>query len=100
MHRVQANSLYADGAARVSSCAIPPGDEFTYTFVVNPYEGTYFYHAHIGALRSLALNGLLAATLAVGLAFAICLKQQERERLVLRPLFLPGSGRRLPDDGR
>jgi FtsP/CotA-like multicopper oxidase with cupredoxin domain len=37
-----------DGVASVSQCGIPPGQSFTYEFVITGQRGTFWWHAHLG----------------------------------------------------
>ncbi|KAH7336256.1 Cupredoxin [Rhexocercosporidium sp. MPI-PUGE-AT-0058] len=41
----QTGSNTMDGPAGVTQCPVPPGEKFTYDFVVNQ-PGTYWYHSH------------------------------------------------------
>ncbi|KAK0625023.1 Cupredoxin [Bombardia bombarda] len=54
----QNNTNYADGAAMVTQCPIPPGASFTYEFKISQ-SGTYWYHAHIGGQYIDGLRGPL-----------------------------------------
>ena len=54
----QRGSPYMDGAGFVTQCPILPGQTFTYTFHARP-SGTYWYHSHVGALRSKGIYGAL-----------------------------------------
>lgn len=45
-------------ALDVSQQPIPPGEDFTYEFVV-PNAGTYFYHSHVGVQLDSGLYGPL-----------------------------------------
>ncbi|KAK7104785.1 uncharacterized protein [Littorina saxatilis] len=54
---MQANS-YMDGVAFVSQCPIHPGESFRHTFSSN-VPGSYWYHSHIGAQRSMGILGPL-----------------------------------------
>ncbi|KAI1881194.1 hypothetical protein JX265_000020 [Neoarthrinium moseri] len=44
----QHGSTWMDGVAGVSQCGIPPGQNFTYEFVVDNQRGTYWWHSHLG----------------------------------------------------
>ncbi|ETS82585.1 hypothetical protein PFICI_04461 [Pestalotiopsis fici W106-1] len=44
----QYGSAWMDGVAGVSQCGIPPGENFTYEFVVKNQRGTFWWHAHLG----------------------------------------------------
>lgn len=44
----QRGSSWMDGVAGISQCGIPPGQNFTYEFVVEDQRGTYWWHAHLG----------------------------------------------------
>ena len=49
-----------DGTSAVTSCALTPGDEHTYRFVVQPEDvGTHWYHSHVGTSRADGLWGML-----------------------------------------
>ena len=49
-----------DGASAFTSCALTPGDEYTYRFVVQPEDvGTHWYHSHVGTSRADGLWGML-----------------------------------------
>ena len=54
----QRGSPYMDGVGFVTQCPILPGQTFTYTFHARP-SGTYWYHSHVGALRSKGIYGAL-----------------------------------------
>ncbi|KAK9773595.1 putative Cupredoxin [Seiridium cardinale] len=45
----QHRSTWMDGVAGISQCGIPPGQSFTYEFVVKDQRGTYWWHAHLSA---------------------------------------------------
>lgn len=50
----------ADGAHGFTSCALGPGEERTYTFVLHEEDaGTHWWHSHIGMSRSDGLWGSL-----------------------------------------
>ncbi|XP_013385769.1 L-ascorbate oxidase [Lingula anatina] len=55
---VQRNTPYMDGVARITQCAINPGETFVYRFVAYP-PGTHWYHAHLGSMRTDGLYGAL-----------------------------------------
>ncbi|KAF7519429.1 hypothetical protein G7054_g13112 [Neopestalotiopsis clavispora] len=44
----QYGSTWMDGVAGISQCGIPPGQNFTYEFVVKNQRGTFWWHAHLG----------------------------------------------------
>ncbi|KAJ3321864.1 ferroxidase fet3, partial [Blyttiomyces sp. JEL0837] len=46
-----------DGAAGATQCPITPGRNFVYNFTVAGQEGTYWWHAHNGALYADGLRG-------------------------------------------
>ncbi|XP_061193997.1 uncharacterized protein LOC133202238 [Saccostrea echinata] len=52
----QNGSVYMDGVSMVTQCPILPGQMFTYLFTANP-QGTHWYHAHHGVMRSMGLAG-------------------------------------------
>ncbi|CAK9328080.1 unnamed protein product [Citrullus colocynthis] len=59
---LQRGTPWADGTASISQCAISPGENFTYQFVLDK-AGTYFYHGHLGMQRSAGLYGSLIVDL-------------------------------------
>lgn len=49
-----------DGSSAFTTCALQPGDEYTYRFVVQPEDvGTHWYHSHVGMSRIDGLWGML-----------------------------------------
>ncbi|XP_033744890.1 laccase-1-like [Pecten maximus] len=54
----QHGTPWMDGVAFITQCPILPGQKFTYRFKATP-AGTFWYHSHIGAQRSMGLNGAL-----------------------------------------
>ncbi|XP_060075388.1 uncharacterized protein LOC132555065 [Ylistrum balloti] len=54
----QHDTPWMDGVAFITQCPVLPGQQFTYRFRATP-AGTYWYHSHIGAQRSMGLNGAL-----------------------------------------
>lgn len=49
-----------DGTSAITNCAILPGEEFEYRFVVHPEDvGTHWYHSHVGTSRADGLWGML-----------------------------------------
>ncbi|OWF42004.1 Laccase-4 [Mizuhopecten yessoensis] len=54
----QHETPWMDGVAFITQCPILPGQKFTYRFRATP-AGTFWYHSHIGAQRSMGLNGAL-----------------------------------------
>lgn len=54
----QRDTPWMDGVAFITQCPIMPGQSFTYKFQVTQ-TGTYWYHSHIGAQRSMGLYGAL-----------------------------------------
>ncbi|XP_074655366.1 uncharacterized protein LOC141908958 [Tubulanus polymorphus] len=52
----QKGTPFMDGVAFVTQCPILPGQSFTYRFKVKQL-GTYWYHAHVGAQRSMGIYG-------------------------------------------
>ncbi|KAL4072079.1 laccase [Scleroderma citrinum] len=55
----QHNTNWADGAASVNQCPIPPNDSFLYTFSVPDQAGTFWYHSHLSAQYCDGLRGPL-----------------------------------------
>ncbi|CAM0952255.1 unnamed protein product [Alopecurus aequalis] len=61
----QIGTPWADGVSGVTQCPIPPGETFTYRFVVDR-AGTYMYHAHYSMQRVAGLNGMIVVTVPEG----------------------------------
>ncbi|KAM0756473.1 hypothetical protein T439DRAFT_376655 [Meredithblackwellia eburnea MCA 4105] len=57
----QNGSTWADGPSGVTQCPIPPGQSFLYEFTLSREDqyGTYWWHAHRGALYADGLTGPL-----------------------------------------
>lgn len=53
----QRGSPWADGVAGVTQCGIPPGESFTYEFVLVGQRGTFWYHAHAAVQYTDGLYG-------------------------------------------
>ncbi|XP_065067142.1 uncharacterized protein LOC135692771 isoform X2 [Rhopilema esculentum] len=56
--QLQKGTVWQDGIGLISSCPIAPKTSFTYRFKVNSEPGTYFYHGHVGGIRSAGLYGM------------------------------------------
>lgn len=54
----QVGTSHMDGSAGVTQCPIPPGESFTYKFVLDK-SGTYWYHSHAGTQYPDGLRGPL-----------------------------------------
>lgn len=54
----QRETPYMDGVPHISQCAIPPGQEFRYTFKAEN-SGTHFWHSHLGMQRGDGVFGAL-----------------------------------------
>ncbi|KAL3851968.1 hypothetical protein ACJMK2_015658 [Sinanodonta woodiana] len=52
----QKGTPWMDGVPFVTQCPLHPGQVFTYTFKADP-KGTFWYHSHIGAQRSMGTFG-------------------------------------------
>nr|KAG5686609.1 hypothetical protein BaRGS_006283 [Batillaria attramentaria] len=52
------DNAYNDGVSFVTQCPILPRETFTYTFTAET-KGTYWYHAHIGTVRTMGVLGPL-----------------------------------------
>eukprot|EP00897_Mesotaenium_endlicherianum_P006611 jgi/Mesen1/5979/ME000302S04981 len=55
-------SPWDDGAAFINQCPILPGGSYTYNFSVPDQAGTFWYHAHLGNLKSAGAFGLLVVS--------------------------------------
>lgn len=51
-----------DGAVGITQCGIPPGDNLTYSFVLDE-SGTYWWHSHVGTQR---LDGMFGGLIVKG----------------------------------
>lgn len=56
---LQHRSNWADGAAFVTQCPIPPNGSFLHTFTVPDQAGTFWYHSHLSAQYCDGLRGPL-----------------------------------------
>lgn len=63
----QRGSPWADGTARLTQSAIPPGAIFRYKFVASP-PGTHWYHSHVGSQRADGLMGALIVQVGVAVS--------------------------------
>ncbi|WFD28765.1 L-ascorbate oxidase [Malassezia nana] len=53
------NTQVMDGASAFTSCALRPGEEREYRFLVHPEDvGTHWYHSHVGTSRADGLWGM------------------------------------------
>ncbi|XP_041379560.1 laccase-2-like [Gigantopelta aegis] len=52
----QPGTPWMDGVGFITQCPIQPGQSFTYRFMATP-RGTFWYHSHVGAQRSMGLYG-------------------------------------------
>ncbi|PKS12408.1 hypothetical protein jhhlp_000612 [Lomentospora prolificans] len=55
----QRNTNWMDGVHRVTQCAIPPGESFTYEFNVTGQRGSFWYHSHLSVQYTDGLYGPL-----------------------------------------
>ncbi|KNE97208.1 hypothetical protein PSTG_09470 [Puccinia striiformis f. sp. tritici PST-78] len=55
----QRGTQWMDGVSGVTQCPQRPGTSFTYKFTVNDQFGTFWYHAHYGALLADGISGPL-----------------------------------------
>ncbi|PLW46972.1 hypothetical protein PCANC_06515 [Puccinia coronata f. sp. avenae] len=55
----QRGTQWMDGPAGVTQCPLQPGTSFTYQFTVKDQFGTFWYHAHYGALLADGISGPL-----------------------------------------
>ncbi|KAH9446217.1 hypothetical protein Pst134EB_024036 [Puccinia striiformis f. sp. tritici] len=55
----QRGTQWMDGVSGVTQCPQQPGTTFTYEFTVNDQFGTFWYHAHYGALLADGVSGPL-----------------------------------------
>ncbi|XP_050412927.2 uncharacterized protein LOC126827526 [Patella vulgata] len=54
----QRGTPWMDGVAFITQCPVLPGQSFTYRFKARP-KGTFWYHTHIGGIRSMGPYGAL-----------------------------------------
>lgn len=66
----QQGTVWQDGIGMISNCPIPPKTSFIYRFTVNSEPGTFFYHGHVGGIRSAGLYGMLIIDPLAGKSFA------------------------------
>ena len=48
---------WMDGVSYVTQCPIGPGQSFSYMFKITESSGTYWYHSHAGAQRTMGVAG-------------------------------------------
>ena len=69
------NTQVMDGASAFTSCALLPGEEREYRFLVHPEDvGTHWYHSHVGTSRADGLWGM----------FIVHSRTDERKKLSTR----------------
>ena len=61
----QYKNVWHDGIGMISSCPIAPHQSFAYIFNANEEPGTYFYHAHLGGMRSAGQSPHVVTTTAI-----------------------------------